>query len=78
VAGEADTELAAGLAAPTEPAEVLSVLEGPCPPPQPGTCASARIRIEGGESEGSEASLALAARLAPASGEPGDEHAHHH
>lgn len=59
--GEADTDLAAGLAAPTERAEVTSVAEGPCPPPQPGTCGRASIRIESGADEGAQASLALGA-----------------
>jgi uncharacterized membrane protein len=64
--GETDAELAAGLAAPTERAEVTEVAEGPCPPPQLGTCARASVRIESGADEGAEASLALGATaLAP-------------
>jgi uncharacterized membrane protein len=59
--GEGDTDLAAGLAAPTERAEVTEVAEGPCPPPQPGTCGRASIRIESGADEGAQASLALGA-----------------
>jgi uncharacterized membrane protein len=53
--GESDAELAAGLTAPTERAEVTAVAEGPCPPPQPGTCGRASIRLQSDE----EASLAL-------------------
>ena len=59
--GEADTELAAGLAAPTDRAEVTEVAEGPCPPPQPGNCARASIRLDSGADDGAAASLALGA-----------------
>jgi uncharacterized membrane protein len=82
--GETDAELAAGLAAPTERAEVTEVAEGPCPPPQPGTCGRASIRLDSGADEGAEASLALGAtaldpgleagdaiRVAPAAAAPG-------
>ncbi len=49
--GDTDTELAAGLAAPTERAEVTSVTYAECPPPQPGTCGEAEVRLDSGEDE---------------------------
>ena len=70
--GETDAELAAGLAAPTERAEVTEVAEGPCPPPQPGTCGRASIRLDSGADEGAEASLALGATALDPGLEAGD------
>ncbi|HEX2129525.1 MAG TPA: YibE/F family protein, partial [Solirubrobacterales bacterium] len=57
--GETEAELAAGLAAPTERAEVNSVTYAECPPPQPGTCGEAEVRIESGADEGDTATLNL-------------------
>jgi uncharacterized membrane protein len=70
--GQADTELAAGLAAPTERAEVTEVAEGPCPPPQPGTCARASIRLDSDRDDGAEASVALGATTLDPGLEVGD------
>jgi uncharacterized membrane protein len=66
--GESDADLAAGLTAPTERAEVTEVAEGPCPPPQPGTCGRASVRLESDE----EASLALGASTLDPGLEAGD------
>ena len=64
--GETEAELAAGLTAPTERAEVTAVTYAPCPPPQPGTCGEAEVRIDSGEDEGGTATLNLGgAALAP-------------
>jgi uncharacterized membrane protein len=71
--GEADTELAQGLTAPTERAEVTAVSYAPCPPPQPGTCGEAEIRIASGEDEGSVASLRLGGTPFDPKLEVGDE-----
>jgi uncharacterized membrane protein len=70
--GEGDTELAAGLAAPTERAEVTEVAEGPCPPPQPGTCARASVVVETGADADTEVSLALGTTVLDPDLEPGD------
>jgi uncharacterized membrane protein len=50
--GERKSVLSAGLTAPTERAEVTEVISDPCPPPQPGTCVTARARLETGPDEG--------------------------
>ena len=71
--GEADTELAEGLTAPTERAEVTAVSYSPCPPPQPGTCGEAEIRIESGDEAGSTATLTLGGTLLEPELEVGDE-----
>jgi uncharacterized membrane protein len=70
--GEADTELSEGLTASTERAEVTEVAFGPCPPPQPGTCGRAEIRISGGEDAGTVASIPLGASAIEPEIEVGD------
>ena len=57
--GDTDSKLTAGLAAQTERAEVTAVTYAQCPPPQPGTCGEADIRLESGEDEGETATLNL-------------------
>jgi uncharacterized membrane protein len=47
--GESDVELAQGLSAPTEKAEVVAVSEETCPQPQTSTCVTAEIETAGGE-----------------------------
>ena len=49
--------LGEGLTAPTERATVTSVTEAPCPPPQPGTCTTARAELETGPDEGRTTAL---------------------
>jgi uncharacterized membrane protein len=71
--GEAETVLAEGLTAPTERAEVTGVSEFPCPPPQPGTCGEAEIRIETGDEEGAEVTLTLGGTLLEPELEVGDD-----
>lgn len=53
------TELSAGLTAPTERAEVTSVIYERCPPPQPGICGQAEIALETGPAAGTAGSLML-------------------
>jgi uncharacterized membrane protein len=43
---DAEWELSPGVTSETERAEVISVTESPCPPPQAGTCVSSRVRLE--------------------------------
>jgi uncharacterized membrane protein len=50
--GERKDVLSEGLTAPTERAEVTEVTSAPCPPPQPGTCVTARAVLETGADEG--------------------------
>jgi uncharacterized membrane protein len=57
--GDVEAQLSEGLTAPSERAEVQSVQTGPCPPPQPGSCGQAEIRLESGPDEGGTATLAL-------------------
>jgi hypothetical protein len=51
--------VAAGLTSGTERAEVLSASSQPCPPPQPGECGEAQVRLESGDQEGETVTLAL-------------------
>ena len=53
--GDSEVELAQGLSAPTEKAEVVGVSEEACPQPQSATCITAEIETAGGE----EATLPL-------------------
>jgi uncharacterized membrane protein len=53
--GSTEVELAQGLSAPTEKAEVVGVSEETCPQPQTSTCITAEIETAGGE----EATLPL-------------------
>ena len=71
--GEADTVLNEGLTGDSERAEVTAVSYAPCPPPQPGTCGEAEIRIESGELEGTTSQLALGGTLLDPELEVGDE-----
>jgi uncharacterized membrane protein len=64
--------LAAGLAGGTERAEVLSVSSRPCPPPQPGECVEAKLRLESGDDEGQTVTLALGSGPQVPDLEPGD------
>ena len=57
--GKVESKLSEGLTSPSERAEVASVETAPCPPPQPGTCGTARIRLESGPDEGDDATLAI-------------------
>src|SRR5829696_667860 len=54
-----DAEIGAGFASKTEKATVEGVERGPCPPPQPGQCVSADVRLESGSDEGSTVSILL-------------------
>lgn len=47
--GGADVQLSESLTASTDEAEVTSVAEAPCPPPQMGDCLSAEFETDGGE-----------------------------
>jgi uncharacterized membrane protein len=70
--GDVEAELSEGLTAPSERAEVVSVETAPCPPPQPGTCGTAEIKLESGPEEDETATLAIGgAGIAPEL-EPGD------
>lgn len=72
--GQPEERLSAtGLTAPTERAEVESVVYEPCPPPQPGTCGEALIRLETGPDEGETALLALGGTLYEPELSVGDE-----
>jgi hypothetical protein len=64
--------LAAGLAGGTERAEVLSASSEPCPPPQPGECGEAQVRLESGDDEGQTVILALGTGPQRPDLEPGD------
>ena len=55
--GERKDVLGAGLTAPTERAEISSVTEAQCPPPQSGTCTTARATLETGPDAGETTSL---------------------
>ena len=70
--GDSDTRLSEGLTAPTVRAEVIAVSYAPCPPPQPGTCGEAEIRIEEGSEEGGTATLSLGGTLVDPDLEVGD------
>ena len=70
--GWTEPTLAAGLAGDTERAEVLSVSLVPCPPPQPGECGEAQVRLESGEDEGETVTLALGSGPQLPDLEPGD------
>ncbi len=67
-----EPSLAAGLAGGTERAEVLSASSQPCPPPQPGECSEAQVRLESGDDEGQTVTLALGAGPQRPDLEPGD------
>jgi uncharacterized membrane protein len=69
---ENEPALAGGLAAGTEQAEVLSATSGPCPPPQPGQCGEADVRLESGPDEGQTVTLTLGAELQQPELDPGD------
>ena len=65
-ADEDRPQLAAGLTGQTDQAEVLSVTEAGCPPPQPGTCTSVAIRLDSGPDEGEDTTLPLGGAAGPA------------
>jgi uncharacterized membrane protein len=71
--GDFEAELGSGLAAETEPAEVVSVTYSQCQTPeQTGDCGEAQIRLEGGPDEGKTSSLTLGGTLLEPDLEPGD------
>lgn len=71
--GDVDAELSEGLTAPTERAEVTSVSYAPCPPPQPGTCGEAEIRLDSGPDDGETSTLTLGGTLLEPELEVGDQ-----
>jgi uncharacterized membrane protein len=71
--GDVDAELSQGLTAPTHRAEVTSVSYSACPPPQPGTCGEADIRLEDGPDEGETSTLSLSGAILEPELEVGDQ-----
>jgi uncharacterized membrane protein len=63
--GERPEVLGEGVTAPTERAEITSVTQAPCPPPQPGTCTTAEARLETGPDEGETVTLPFTGGLVP-------------
>jgi uncharacterized membrane protein len=57
--GDGEAPLNEGLTADTNRAEVTAVALAPCPPPQPGDCADASVRLEDGADAGDEVTIAL-------------------
>jgi uncharacterized membrane protein len=71
--GKVDAELSEGLTADTEPATVESVELAPCPPPSPGSCGEARVRLDGGPDAGSSVVVELGGSGIAPSVEPDDQ-----
>jgi uncharacterized membrane protein len=70
---EVGGSLLGGIAGATEGAEVLSVQTSQCPPPQPGECGAAEIRIESGPDAGDTVELPLQGTLSDPDLSPGDQ-----
>ena len=71
--GKVDAELSEGLTADTELATAESVELEPCPPPSPGSCGQARVRLDGGPDAGSSVVVELGGSGIAPSVEPGDQ-----
>lgn len=70
--GDVEGSLSEGLTAPTEKAEVEAAQTTPCPPPQPGMCGEATLRLASGADEGQVATVPLGGAAVAPELEPGD------